>query len=214
MGVVADGQEDDDRPGARRALGRDDRPDWRWAATRVERRPARSSDVAAETVGSPTAGEVAQELGHVKISLNIFYLIFGGALVFFMQMGFAMVEVGFSRSKNAVHVVMTNFVIFAIGAIGYWAVGFAFQFGGAGTFATLRAPPRLLPEKPATSSGPGLLPPRQHLRRGHHRHVLLPVGLHGHHGHDPDGRHGRTLEVLRIRRLRLLHLHDHVPHLR
>ena len=80
-----------------------------------------------------------QELGHVKISLNIFYLIFGGALVFFMQMGFAMVETGFSRSKNAVHVIMTNFVIFALGAIGYWAVGFAFQFGGAGTFATLGA---------------------------------------------------------------------------
>jgi ammonium transporter, Amt family len=94
-------------------------------------------DVAAQTVGSPTAGEVAQELGHVKISLNIFFLIFGGALVFFMQMGFAMVETGFSRSKNAVHVIMTNFVIFSIGAVAYWAVGFAFQFGGAGTFATL-----------------------------------------------------------------------------
>jgi ammonium transporter, Amt family len=94
-------------------------------------------DVAAQTVGSPTAAEVAQELGHVKISLNVFYLIFGGALVFFMQLGFAMVETGFARSKNAVHVVMTNFIIFAIGVIGYWAVGFAFQFGGAGTFATL-----------------------------------------------------------------------------
>ena len=98
-----------------------------------------ASDVIAKTVGSPTASEVAQELGHVKISLNIFFLIFAGALVFFMQMGFAMVETGFSRSKNAVHVIMTNFVIFAIGAIGYWAVGFAFQFGGAGTFASLGA---------------------------------------------------------------------------
>ena len=96
-------------------------------------------DVAAQTVGSPTAAEVAADLGHTKISLNIFFLIFGGALVFFMQMGFAMVETGFSRSKNAVHVIMTNFVIFAIGCIAYWAVGFAFQFGGAGTFATLGA---------------------------------------------------------------------------
>ena len=67
----------------------------------------------------------------------MFFLIFGGALVFFMQTGFAMVETGFCRSKNAVHVIMTNFVIFAIGVIAYWAVGFAFQFGGAGTFATL-----------------------------------------------------------------------------
>jgi Amt family ammonium transporter len=96
-----------------------------------------AADVFAKTVGSPTASELAADLGHVKISLNIFFLIFGGALVFFMQAGFAMVEVGFSRSKNAVHVIMTNFVIFAIGTVAYWAVGYAFQFGGAGSFATL-----------------------------------------------------------------------------
>jgi Amt family ammonium transporter len=96
-----------------------------------------AADVSAATSGSPTLGEIATDLGHTKISLNIFFLIMGGALVFFMQAGFAMVETGFSRSKNAVHVIMTNFVIFAIGCVAYWAVGFAFQFGGAGTFATL-----------------------------------------------------------------------------
>ncbi len=96
-----------------------------------------AADVSAATTGSPTGEELANELGHVKVSLNMFYLIFGGALVFFMQMGFAMVETGFSRSKNAVHVVMTNFIIFAIGCLVYWAVGFAFQFGGAGTFAAI-----------------------------------------------------------------------------
>ena len=96
-----------------------------------------AGDVAAATAGSPDLAEVAAELGHVKVSLNMFFLIFGGALVFFMQAGFAMVETGFSRSKNAVHVIMTNFVVFAIGLIAYWAVGYAFQFGGAGTFATL-----------------------------------------------------------------------------
>lgn len=98
-----------------------------------------AADVIAKTAGSPTATEVAAELGHVKISLNMFFLIFGGALVFFMQAGFAMVETGFCRSKNAVHVIMTNFMIFAIGTIVYWAVGYAFQFGGAGSFSTLGA---------------------------------------------------------------------------
>lgn len=96
-----------------------------------------AGDVTAQVSGSPTVGELAAELGHVKISLNMFFLIFGGALVFFMQAGFAIVETGFCRSKNAVHVIMTNFVIFALGTLAYWAVGFAFQFGGAGTFATL-----------------------------------------------------------------------------
>jgi ammonium transporter, Amt family len=113
------------------------------------------SDVAAKTVGSPTATEVAAELGHVKISLNMFFLIFGGALVFFMQAGFALVETGFSRSKNAVNVIMTNFVIFAIGVIAYWAVGFAFQYGGAGTFATLGGTQALSGE--AGASGWGLI---------------------------------------------------------
>ena len=93
----------------------------------------------AEVAGSPTSEEVAAELGHVKTSLNLFFVIFGGALVFFMQAGFAMVETGFCRSKNAVHVIMTNFVIFAIGMIAYWAVGFALMFGGVGTLATLGA---------------------------------------------------------------------------
>ncbi len=96
-----------------------------------------AADIAAQTAGSPTVSEIAAGLGHVQVSLNMFFLIFGGALVFFMQAGFAMVETGFCRSKNAVHVIMTNFVIFAIGTVGYWAVGYAFQFGGVGTFATL-----------------------------------------------------------------------------
>lgn len=96
-----------------------------------------AADVLAKVPGSPTAGEVATSLGHVQVSLNMFFLIFGGALVFFMQAGFAMVETGFCRSKNAVHVVMTNFVVFAIGAVAYWAVGYAFQFGGVGTLSTL-----------------------------------------------------------------------------
>ena len=96
-----------------------------------------AAQVAAKVAGKPTTGELAAELGHVKSSLNLFFVIFGGALVFFMQAGFAMVETGFCRSKNAVHVIMTNFVIFAIGMLAYWAVGFALMFGGVGTIASL-----------------------------------------------------------------------------
>ena len=125
------------------------------------------SDVVAKTIGSPTAGEVAQELGHVKVSLNIFFLIFGGALVFFMQMGFAMVETGFSRSKNAVHVIMTNFVIFAVGCVAYWAVGFAFQFGGAGAFATLGG------TQPLSGEAAGLIGTQGFFLSGHSYDVAI-----------------------------------------
>lgn len=84
-----------------------------------------------------TLEDVAQDLGHLKIGTNMFYVIVGVALIFFMQAGFMLVETGFCRAKNAAHVAMTNFVIFAIGALAYWAVGFALQFGSVGGIAAL-----------------------------------------------------------------------------
>jgi len=63
-------------------------------------------------------------------SINIMWTIIAGFLVFFMQAGFALVETGFTRQKNAAHTMMMNMMVFCIGAVGYWLVGFAFQFGG------------------------------------------------------------------------------------
>ncbi|MEI6100576.1 MAG: ammonium transporter, partial [Eubacteriales bacterium] len=56
---------------------------------------------------------------------------------FFFQAGFALVETGFTQAKNAAHTIAMNFMVFLIGAIGYWLVGFAFQFGGIGGVASL-----------------------------------------------------------------------------
>lgn len=95
-----------------------------------------AADVVAKTAGSPTLGEVAQDLGHLKVGTNLFFLMVGVALIFFMQTGFAMVETGFCRAKNAAHVAMTNFVIFATGGLAFWAVGFALAFGGFGALGT------------------------------------------------------------------------------
>ncbi|MFA5844194.1 MAG: ammonium transporter [Coriobacteriia bacterium] len=95
------------------------------------------ADVAAATAGNPTLVEVAQDLGHLKVGTNMFFVIVGVALIFFMQAGFMLVETGFCRSKNAAHVAMTNFVIFAVGTLAYWAVGFGLQFGGFGALGTL-----------------------------------------------------------------------------
>lgn len=90
--------------------------------------------VTAEKVGDPTLAEVAADLGTTKTALNFFYIIVGMALIFFMQAGFMLVETGFCRGKHAAHVAMTNFVIFAVGALAYWAFGFALQFGSVGGF--------------------------------------------------------------------------------
>lgn len=80
---------------------------------------------------------LAGEVGHGKIAANFVWTLVAGALVMFMQAGFAMVETGFCRAKNAAHVVMTNFVVFAVGFVGFWAVGYAIMFGGIGSVPAL-----------------------------------------------------------------------------
>ena len=54
---------------------------------------------------------------------GIWYLI-GAALVFFMQAGFAMVETGFTRAKNAGNIIMKNLMDFSIGTPIFWFIGF------------------------------------------------------------------------------------------
>ncbi len=78
----------------------------------------------------PTLEGVAATAAEVKTAVNIFWMLICGFLVFFMQAGFALVEVGFTRAKNAAHTMTMNMMVFAIGAFGYWLTGFAFQFGG------------------------------------------------------------------------------------
>jgi Amt family ammonium transporter len=62
-----------------------------------------------------------------------------GFLIFFFQAGFAMVETGFTQAKNALHTMGMNLMVFLVGAIGYFLVGFAFQFGGSGGTVNLGA---------------------------------------------------------------------------
>ncbi|MFN2611739.1 MAG: ammonium transporter [Solirubrobacterales bacterium] len=64
------------------------------------------------------------------VGTNTMWVIVAGALVMFMQAGFAFLEIGFSRAKNAGTVVAKILTNFSIAAICWWAVGFAFAFGG------------------------------------------------------------------------------------
>ena len=58
------------------------------------------------------------------------WILVAGILVMFMQPGFMLVETGFTRSKNSVNIVMKNFMDFSVGAVTYWAFGFALAYGG------------------------------------------------------------------------------------
>ena len=71
----------------------------------------------------------------LELSINLVWVMLGAFFVFFMHAGFAMVEAGFTRSKNAVNILMKNILTISIGGIVYFAVGYAIMFGdSAGGF--------------------------------------------------------------------------------
>ncbi|MFW5982011.1 MAG: ammonium transporter [Halanaerobiaceae bacterium] len=77
--------------------------------------------------GEPTAQSNA-------IAIDTIWVLLAAFLVFFMQAGFAMVEAGFTRSKNAGNIIMKNLMDFASGSLVYWAIGFAIMFGAGNAF--------------------------------------------------------------------------------
>jgi Amt family ammonium transporter len=85
---------------------------------------------------------------------NLCWVALTGFLVMFMQVGFAMLETGFSRSKNAVHTMALNLLIYPVGVLGFWLSGFALMYGGVAGFPTL---------------GPGLAV---------HRELSIGIGSH------------------------------------
>jgi Amt family ammonium transporter len=90
-----------------------------------------SSDaVAAET--DDTGAVVATQSDKNSLfgeSLTAIWLLITGAMVFFMQAGFAMVETGLTRAKNAGNILMKNLMDFAVGAVAYLALGWAIMYG-------------------------------------------------------------------------------------
>ncbi len=103
--------------------------------------------------GHPTLLEVADAVGHDRIAMNIIWTLLAGFLVMFMQAGFAMVEGGFTRAKNIAHTMGMNFMIYGIGVLGFWILGFALMFGGVGGIASLGGTPGLTNELAITLFG-------------------------------------------------------------
>ncbi len=66
------------------------------------------------------------------IAANTLWVVVAAVLVFFMQAGFAFLEAGLTRMKNAAHIAGKSVLIFGLAAILYWAVGFGFAFGDGG----------------------------------------------------------------------------------
>jgi Amt family ammonium transporter len=80
---------------------------------------------------------LASDTAHLGVSINFTWVLMTGFLVLFMQVGFAFLVTGLTRAKNAGHMMMMNIAAFAVALLAYYAVGFAFMFGGIAPIANL-----------------------------------------------------------------------------
>ena len=105
-----------------------------------------TSNISSATPGNPSGTEISDQVGKNKTGINFVWVLLCGFLIFFFQAGFAMVETGFTRAKNALHTMTMNFLVFVIGVIGFYFIGFAFMFGGIGGISSLGGIPILTKE--------------------------------------------------------------------
>jgi Amt family ammonium transporter len=77
----------------------------------------------------PLAVKLADFVGQNRLAINLMWTLVAGFLVMFMQAGFALIETGLCRAKNASHTMLMNFLIYVIGLTGFWIAGFALMYG-------------------------------------------------------------------------------------
>ncbi|MDT8357540.1 MAG: ammonium transporter [Methanomicrobiaceae archaeon] len=91
--------------------------------------------VAPVVAGDPSGEATLAE--NPDVPLDFIWLLICAFMVMFMQTGFAMLEAGFTRAKNAANIMMKNMMDFSLGALSYWAIGFALMYGTAGGISWL-----------------------------------------------------------------------------
>jgi Amt family ammonium transporter len=97
---------------------------------------APAAQAAAATPAAPQAAtapaftkEMAESIANQKVALDTVWVLLTAFLVFFMNLGFALVESGFCRAKNTVNILFKNFVVFAISSVAFLVIGFGLMFG-------------------------------------------------------------------------------------
>lgn len=94
-----------------------------------------AQDITAESI-APTGADLPDTVAQLVSGVNTVWMLLAAMLVFFMQPGFALVEAGFTRTKNTANILMKNFVDFIFGSLLYWLVGFGIMFGLGDLFGT------------------------------------------------------------------------------
>jgi Amt family ammonium transporter len=99
---------------------------------------ALAAPVAAAAPNADSLATVANAAATANgVAINFVWTLVAGFLVMLMQLGFAMVETGFTRAKNAAHTATMNFMVYGVAMMAYWVCGFAIQAGGLGPILTL-----------------------------------------------------------------------------
>ncbi len=93
--------------------------------------PALAAEGAAAAGEAPPAftKEMADAIASQKIAMDTLWVMIAAFLVFFMNLGFALVESGFCRAKNTVNILFKNFVVFAVSSMAFLFLGFGLMFG-------------------------------------------------------------------------------------
>lgn len=113
--------------------------------------PAPAQDAAAE----PTISDAMAQISSSSIIANTIWTLIAGMLVFWMNAGFACLEAGLCRRKNAVNILAKNFIVFAISSIAFWVIGFGLMFGNGNSFVGLKS---FLPDLMMASDGSTNMP--------------------------------------------------------
>ena len=88
-----------------------------------------AADAAATDAPTDPVAELTTQLGNMKVGADTVWVLVTAMLVFFMNLGFACVESGLCRAKNAVNILSKNFIVFAVTTFFFWMLGWGIMFG-------------------------------------------------------------------------------------
>jgi ammonium transporter, Amt family len=88
-------------------------------------------------IADVTTTDLARQVSHNMFSIDMSWTLIAAFLVMFMQTGFALVEAGFCRKKNAHHIFIMNFLVYPIAGFAFFMIGFAIMMGGSNLFPAL-----------------------------------------------------------------------------
>jgi Amt family ammonium transporter len=111
--------------------------DFQAASVKYKDAKADFDDYGKQSNWQTLAVKLGKSVGHNRVAINMMWTLITGFLVMFMQAGFAMVETGLCRAKNASHTMAMNFMIYPLGMLGFYVCGYAFMFGGSVNAATM-----------------------------------------------------------------------------